>query len=428
VITGVSAFVDVTEVRARFPALQRRLPDGRPIAFLDGAGGSQLPEIVIGAVTRHLSTSFANIHGVFPTAHETDETIAGARVAAADFTGADPAEISFGANMTTLSFLLAHAVARTLEVGDEIVVTALDHDANVAPWHLVARDRGLIVRTAPVHYDDVTLDVETLEQLIGPRTRVVAFPLASNAVGSITDGSRICRAAHAVGAVAWIDAVHYAPHRRLDFAALNADVLFYSPYKCFGPHLGVAAIRHELAETLPADRVRPAWEIPAGHRFETGTQSHEALAGLIAAVDYVAGLGTGSERQARLDLAFRWIERHETDLALHFLERIRAIDALAVHGITDPWRIAERVPTFCLDLEGVEPQALSSALASDGIFSWHGNFYALELMQSLGLDQCGGAVRIGFLHYNTLEEVERCADALERIAKQSLRIRARGGG
>jgi cysteine desulfurase family protein (TIGR01976 family) len=426
VIVGGPESLNVAELRSRFAALQRRLPNGWPIAFLDGAGGSQLPDTVIEAVAGHLSTSFANIHGVFVTALETDETIARARTAAADFTGADPEEISFGANMTTLSFLLAHAVARTLDVGDEIVVTALDHDANVAPWHLVAQERGLIVRTAPVHHDDATLDVEALEQLIGLRTRVVAFPLASNAVGSITEAARICRAAHTVGALAWVDAVHYAPHRRLGFAALGADALFYSPYKCFGPHLGVAAIRRELAERLPADRVRPAWETPPGHRFETGTQSHEALAGLIAAVDYLAELGAGDERQGRLNDAFERIERHESELSLRFLERICAIDGLTVYGITDPSRIAERTPTFCLSIDGFAPHELSKALADHGFFTWHGNFYALELMETLGLEARGGAVRISFLHYNTVPEVDRCADVLEQAAAIARRS-GRGG-
>jgi cysteine desulfurase family protein (TIGR01976 family) len=407
--------------------LERRLPDGTPVAFLDGAGGSQLPDTVIEAVARHLRTSVANIHGVFPTARETDATIAKARSAAADFTGARADEIAFGPNMTTLNFLLARAVARVLNPDDEIVVTALDHDANIAPWRLVGADRGLVARSAPLQPADATLDLEALEELIGPRTRVVAFPLASNAVGSIPDARRICEVAHAVGALAWVDAVHYAPHRRLDFAALSADVLLFSPYKCFGPDLGVAAIRRQLAESLPAERVRPARQTPPGHRFETGTQSHEALAGLVAAVDYLAELGSGEDRRSRLDSAFRRIQRHETELTLRFLRHISAMP-VTLYGIAEPARVDQRTATFCLRVDGITPQELSEALADDGVFSWHGNFYALELMKGLGLEERGGGVRVGFLHYNTAEEVDRCADALDRAAGRALRRRGEGGG
>ena len=244
--------LDVQELRQRFPAL------ASGAAYLDGPGGSQAPQEVLDAVDGYLRSSNANLGGAFPTSAASDELIERSRQAAAEFTGGDPAGIAFGANMTTLNFLLAHALSRTLEPGDEIVVTALDHDANVSPWLLVAQDRDLVVRTAPIRADDVTLDIDGLEALIGERTRVVAFTLASNAVGSIPDAARIAAAAHRVGALAWADGVHLAPHRRLRAGELGLDVLLCSPYKFFGPHLGVAAIRPELAASLPADRVRPA--------------------------------------------------------------------------------------------------------------------------------------------------------------------------
>jgi cysteine desulfurase family protein (TIGR01976 family) len=404
-------------VRPLFPALARTV-DGRPAAFLDGPGGSQAPASVIDAMAAQLRGGTANDGGVFATSRETIELIARARHAAAALTGSAPEEIAFGANMTTLNFLLAHAVARTLERGDEIVVTQLDHDANIAPWVRVADDHGLVVRTAPVTAE-ATLDVDALEALVGSRTRVVAFTLASNAVGSITDARRIVAAAHAAGALAWADAVHYAPHRRPDRRALGGDVLLCSPYKVFGPHLGIAAIRRDLAETWPADRVRPASEEPPGHRFETGTPSFEALAGLVAAVDYVAGLGSGDGLEGRLDAAYARIGAHEEALTRHVLERLGAIDGVTLHGIADPGRAGERTPTFCFTVDDATPRAVAEHLAARGVFVWDGNYYALALMEALGLEEHGGAVRAGFLHYNTVEEADRLADAVAELAARA---------
>ena len=256
--------LDLTAVRSRFPALASEA------AFFDGPGGSQVPQSVVDAVAGYLRESNANLGGAFPTSRASDDVLERARAAAADFTGGESEGIAFGANMTTLNFQLAHAVARTLRPGDEIVVTALDHDANVSPWLIVAEDHDLVVRTAPLRAEDVTLDLDALEGLMGERTRVVAFTLASNAVGSIPDAARIAAAAHRVGALAWADGVHLAPHRRLRAGELGLDVVLCSPYKFFGPHLGIAAIRPDLAASLPADRVRPAGEDPPGHRFEAG--------------------------------------------------------------------------------------------------------------------------------------------------------------
>jgi cysteine desulfurase family protein (TIGR01976 family) len=387
--------LDVIAVRERFPAL------ASGAAYLDGPGGSQVPQEVLDAVAAHLRGSNANLGGAFATSAASDEVMATARAAAADFTGAEPEGIALGANMTTLNFQLAHAVARTLEPNDEIVVTQLDHDANVSPWLLVARDHGLSVRMAPIRPDDVTLDEEALGELIGERTRVVAFTLASNAVGSIPDAARIAAAAHRVGALAWADGVHLAPHRRLRAREWGIDVLLCSPYKFFGPHLGIAAIRPDLAESLPADRVRPASEEPPGHRFETGTQSHEAIAGTVAAIRYLRSLGDGD-----LDAAFERIQEHETALTERFLAGMP--ENLTLYGIAG---VEGRTPTFCFNLAGEEPRAVAARLGERDIYVWDGDYYAFEPIRALGLGE-GGAVRAGFLHYTTEDEVDRLLEAL----------------
>jgi cysteine desulfurase family protein (TIGR01976 family) len=394
--------LDVDAIRSRFPALAARA------AYFDGPGGSQVPQQVIDAMTGYLRDSNANLGGSFRTSRESDRVMERGRAAAADFTGGEPDGIAFGANMTTLNFQLVHAVARTLEPGDEIIVTGLDHDANVSPWLLVAEDHDLVVRTAPLRMDDVTLDVEALTAMIGERTRVVAFTLASNAVGSIPDAARIVAAAHSVGALAWADGVHMAPHGRLRARELGLDVVLCSPYKFFGPHLGIATIRPDLAESLPADRVRPADETPPGHRFEAGTQSHEAIAGATAAIDYLRELGGGD-----LDSAFAQIHDHETRLSARFLTGLP--DGIELYGIRTP---EGRTPTFCFNVHGRRPREVADLLAEQDIYVWDGNYYALEPMRALGIDDTGGAVRAGFLHYTTEEEVDRLLEALGELAPQ----------
>ncbi len=392
--------LDVHAIRSQFPAL------GTGAAYFDGPGGSQVPQRVIDAIDEVLRDSNANLGGGFATSRGADEVMERGRAAAADFTGAEPEGIAFGANMTTLNFQLAHAVARTLSPGDEIVVTALDHDANVSPWLLVAEDHGLVVRTAPLRAEDVTLDVDALEKLIGERTRVVAFTLASNAVGSVPDAERIATAAHSAGALAWADAVHMAPHRRLRARELGLDVVLCSPYKFFGPHLGIAAIRPDLAESLPADRVRPAAEDPPGHRFEAGTQSHEAEAGATAAIEYLRELGGGE-----LDSSFALIEEHETRLSARFLSGLP--DEVTLYGIRTP---EGRTPTFCFNVEGRGPREVAELLGEQDIYVWDGNYYALEPMRALGIEDTGGAVRAGFLHYTTEDEVDRLLEALAELS------------
>jgi len=411
--------LDIDAIRAQFPALAARA------AYFDGPGGSQVPQSVIDAMTAYLRDSNANLGGAFRTSRESDEVMDRGRAAAAEFTGGDPDGIAFGANMTTLNFQLAHAVARTLEPGDEIVVTALDHDANVSPWLIVAEDHDLVVRIAPLRMDgltpegdrdraaattprgrEITLDIDALEGVIGERTRVVAFTLASNAVGSIPDAGRIAAAAHAVGALAWADGVHMAPHGRLRARELGLDVVLCSPYKFFGPHLGIAAIRRDLAESLPADRVRPAAEVPAGHRFEAGTQSHEAIAGATAAIDYLRELGGGD-----LDSTFSLIHEHETRLAARCLSALP--DGIELYGIRTP---EGRTPTFCFNVDGRRPREVAELLAEQDIYVWDGNYYALEPMRALRIEDTGGAVRAGFLHYTSEDEVDRLLEALADLA------------
>src|SRR4051812_43273668 len=391
--------LDLAAIRSEFPAL------ATGAAYFDGPGGSQVPQRVIDAMTAYLRDSNANLGGAFRTSRESDDVMERGRAAAADFTGGEPEGIAFGANMTTLNFQLAHAVARTMAPGDEIVVTALDHDANVSPWLVVAEDHDLVVRTAPLRVEDMTLDLHALEALITDRTRVVAFTLASNAVGSIPDAERIAAAAHSVGALAWADAVHMAPHRRLRAREVGLDVQICSPYKFFGPHLGIAAIRPDLAESLPADRVRPADETPPRHRFEAGTQSHEAVAGATAAIEYLRELGGGS-----LDAAFDAIEEHETKLSARFLSGLP--DGVELYGIRTP---EGRTPTFCFNVAGRGPRDVAELLGEQDLYVWDGNYYALEPMRALGLEATGGAVRAGFLHYTTEEEVDRLLEALSDL-------------
>jgi cysteine desulfurase family protein (TIGR01976 family) len=409
--------LDLPRIRSRFSALSRQ-GAGSPVVYLDGPGGSQTPDEVARAVTDYLTSTNANLGGPFVTSKATHELLHDAREVAADFLGCTVEEVVFGANTTTINFLLAHAVARTLEPGDEIVVTELDHDANVSPWLLVAADHGLTVRTAPLNRLDGTLDDAALEGLLGHRTRVVACTLASNALGSIPDIDRVAAAAHNANALLWVDGVHMAPHRRLARGRIRADVLLTSAYKYFGPHLGVAAVRSELAHSLPADRVRPALEVPAGHRFETGTLSHEAVAGFVATIEYLESLGGQAprDRRDRLDLAYARTEAYESALTRHTLERMSEVRGLQLYRIADPARAGERTPTFCFNLDGWTPDALSSALADRGLFTYPGNYYALGVMTALGLEPSGGAVRAGYRHYTTPDEADRLCETLASLA------------
>jgi cysteine desulfurase family protein (TIGR01976 family) len=407
--------LDPDAVRARFPALARELA-GRPVVFADAPGGSQVPASVIDAMAAYLRRSNANLHGAFPTSHESDAVVREAHSAAADLVNADPDEVVFGPNATTLLFAISRSIARTLGAGDEVVVTRLDHDANVRPWLLAARDAGADVRWVDLRPDDVTLDAESFASALSERTRVVAFSLASNAVGTVTPAAELVRLARErTGAIVACDGVHLAQHRRIDVRAIGADLVVCSPYKIFGPHLGILFGRREVLSSLSPYKVRPAGDaVPDA--FETGTQNHEGLAGWVAAVEYLAGLGGGRDRRAALGAAFaEAIVPWEAGLSRRFLEGLRALPAVRLYGIADPDRVGERTPTFAVRVGDRHPAEIATALGERGVFVWDGNYYALELMERLGLEDSGGAVRIGFTHYNTPAEVDRVLEELAAL-------------
>jgi cysteine desulfurase family protein (TIGR01976 family) len=382
--------LDIAAVRAQFPAL------ASGTAFLDGPGGTQVPQSVIDAIAGCLRDANANLEGPFETSRRADAVVAEAHEAAARFIGASPAEVGFGQNMTTLNFALTRTLGRELEAGDEIVVTRLDHDGNVAPWLELARDLELVVRYADFD-DDYALDLDNLGAQLSPRTRVVAFPWASNALGTVTPVHRIAELAHEAGALAWVDAVHYAPHGPIDIAAAGVDVLICSPYKFFGPHLGLFFGRRELLSRWRPYKVRPSANEPVAHRFETGTLSHEGLAGTTAAIEYVESLGWDA------------IRAHERALGQRFIDGLP--EQFRLHGIPS---MEGRVPTFSITHAERSPEELGAALAERGIAAWPGNFYAVEVMERLGLPD--GTLRIGFVHYNTEGEVDRVLTALEELA------------
>lgn len=405
-------------LRAQFPSLQQEV-SGRPAAFLDGPGGTQVPRRVIDAMSNYLAQGSSNLGGTFLTSRQTDEIAALARQAVADLLNAQrPEEIVFGQNMTSLTFNLSRAIARTWRPGDEIVLTRLDHDANISPWLLAAEDQGVTIRWLDFRPEDCTLALDKLPDLINEKTRLVAVTYASNAVGTITDLERVVRLAHEVDALVYVDAVHYAPHGLIDVQALPCDFLVSSAYKYFGPHTGVLYGRYELLDRLKAYKVRPAPAAPPG-KWETGTQSFESLAGITAAVGYLADIGgQGAGRRERIARAMTRIKQHEIALSQRFLRGATSVPGLRVFGVTDVERLAERTPTFAVSLAGHTPEAVAAYLGKKGIFVWHGHYYAIAVMERLGLLEEGGLVRIGFVHYNTSEEVDRVLAALGDMARQ----------
>ena len=407
---------DLAEIRSRFPALTREI-DGRPAVFVDAPGGSQVPDTVIDAIGGYLRTSNANAHGAFATSQETDDVVAEAHRASADLLNADADEVVLGPNATTLLFAISRSVARTIRPGDEVVVTRLDHDANVRPWVLAAEDAGATVRWVDVSEKDATLDLASFEAVLSERTKVVAFTLASNAVGTITPAAELTRLVHErTPAIVACDGVHLAQHRRIDVRAIGADLVACSPYKIFGPHLGILFGRREVLSSLRPYKVRPA-DDALPFAFETGTQNHEGFAGWIAAVGYLADLGRGNGRRAAVADAFeRAIVPWEAGLSERFLDGVRAIASVRLYGIDDTARIAERTPTFAIRVGDQHPAETAKTLAERGVFVWDGNYYALEIMERLGLEASGGAVRIGFCHYNTPDEVDRVLEELAALA------------
>ncbi len=376
----------IESVRARFSSLNV------PLAFFDGPGGTQVPDSVIDAISTYLRTANANLGGAFPTSAASVKLVDEAHAAAGRFLGASAEEVAFGQNMTTLNFALSRTAAREWQAGDEIVVTRLDHDANVSPWLEVAHDKGLAVCFCELD-ERCRLDLDHLQSLLSERTRVVAFPWASNGVGTVTPVAEIAGLAHSVGALAWIDAVHYAPHGPIDVAAAGADVLICSPYKFYGPHLGLAFGRRELLESWRPYKVRPSSDFPVGHRFETGTLAHELLAGFVAAIEYLELVG------------WSFVVGHERALGQRFLDGLP--DGWALHG---PPTMEDRVPTFAITHSEESAEAVATRLGREGFAVWHGNYYALEVMRFLGLPD--GAVRVGIVHTNTADEVDALLDAL----------------
>ncbi|MFN8471884.1 MAG: cysteine desulfurase-like protein [Anaerolineae bacterium] len=423
----MSSFVilpDVHTVRAQFPSLMRSF-DGRAPIFLDNPGGTQVPQAVADAVSGYLLNTNANTNGAFRTSQMSDEVIAEAHRAAADLLGAaDPREIVFGQNMTTLTFAISRSLGLGLKPGDEIIVTHLDHDANISPWLLLARDTGAVVRWVDFRHEDCTLDLDTLAAQLSPRTKIVAVGYASNAVGTINDVRRVVDMAHSVGALSYIDAVQYVPHGPTNVQALGTDFLVCSAYKFFGPHMGMLYGRADLLESLSPYKVRPADDtLPT--RFETGTQNHEGQAGTLAAINYLASLANGGDasesRRSRLVRGMQGIQAYEQRLSERLICGLLAIPGVTIYGIADVSRFDERVPTVSITMYGTTPLAIAEALAQREIYVWEGNFYALSVTTQLGLEPTG-LLRIGAAHYNTVEEIDALLNALEEIRSDIRRV------
>ena len=403
--------LDLQAVRRQFPALGLKI-DGQPAVYLDNPAGTQVPQRVIDRTADYWRTMNANQGGSFATSRRSDALMADVRQAAATFVNAASAdEIVFGPNMTTLTFAVSRAIGRELRPGDEIVVTRLEHDANVSPW-LALQERGVTVRFVDIIVPECTLDMHDLHRQLSARTRLVAVTHASNAVGTVPDLAEVSRAAHAAGAWLWVDAVHYGPHGSIDVRAIDCDFLVCSSYKFYGPHQGILYGRRELLERLHPYKVRPASD-EGPTRWETGTQNHECLAGLLGALEYLAELG-GADRVVRpaLEAAMHRIRAHERALAARLIDGLQQIAGIQIYGITDPQALDHRVPTVSLTWPPHRPEALARWLAAHQVFTWHGNHYATEVIARLGLVEQGGTLRIGMAHYNTASEVDLVLELL----------------
>jgi cysteine desulfurase family protein (TIGR01976 family) len=418
---------DVAALRSQFPALAQT-HDGRPVVFLDNPGGTQVPQSVVDAMSDYLVHSNANHGGAFATSERSDAILHEAHAAMADmYNAASPDEIVFGPNMTTLTLSVSRALARDLGPGDEVVVTRMDHDGNISPWLLAAEDRGATVRWADFDVEDYTLDMEGLHGLINERTKIVAVGYASNALGTVNDVRTIVEWAHEVGALAYVDAVQYAPHGPIDVQALGCDLLVSSPYKFYGPHMGALYGRYDLLDRLRAYKVRPAPDDPPG-KFETGTQNHEGIAGTLAAVEYLASIGERfgtsyeryfpalSGRRLHLKTGISVLRAYDHALSAAILDELETLEGVHIHGVTDRNRLRERVPTVSFTWEGRHPREIAMALGDQGIYVWDGNYYALAVTERLGLEDSGGMVRVGAVHYNTVEEIQRLGEALRAMA------------
>jgi len=414
---AISKTFDVNWVREQFPSLQLKV-NGQQAAFLDGPAGTQVPRQVMDAVQKYFLEANANTYGAFLTSRRTNDTISGARAAMADLFNSSPEEVVFGQNMTTITLGLARAIGRELKPGDEILLTVLDHDANYSPWKAL-EEKGVVIRTVDIRESDCTLDLDDLKSKLSAKTKLVAVGYASNAVGTINPVAEITRLAHAAGAMSFIDAVHYAPHGPMDVQALDCDFLVCSPYKFFGPHMGTLYGKREHLERFRPYKVRPATDaVP--ECWETGTQVQELIAGIHAAVEYVAELGRrcdppAKDRRSALLAAYRSTVAYERTLVSRLIEGLLAIPGLRFFGITDPKRFEERCSTVSFRLAKGTPTDAATFLGERGIFTWDGNFYALNLSERLGVEKLGGVLRVGLVHYNTVEEVDRLLAALHEF-------------
>jgi cysteine desulfurase family protein (TIGR01976 family) len=415
--TEVSTKLDIAWIRAQFPSLSQNV-NGNPAVFLDGPGGTQVPQRVIDAISDYLKRSNANTHGAYATSRQSDAMLEEARGAMADFLACDADEVVFGANMTSLTFAISRAIGRELGADDEIVVTRLDHDANVSPWQAL-EETGAKVKFVDVNDADCTLNMRDLAEKINRQTRVVAVGYASNAVGTINDVKEVVRLAHKVGALAYIDAVHYAPHGPIDVRELDCDFLVCSTYKFFGPHMGVLYGKREHLKRLPAYKLRAnSDEIP--YRWEWGTLNHECIAGITACVEYLADLGRHlvpgvSTRRAALLAGYAAIRQYERELCERLVRGLLEIRGLKFYGIRDLSRFDQRCPTVAVRIAGHTPLQLATKLGDRSFFTWDGNYYALNLSERLDVEKDGGFLRIGLVHYNTAEEVDRLLEALHEI-------------
>ena len=414
---AVSTALDLPWVRAQFPSLAQTV-NGHPAAFLDGPGGTQVPQRVIDAIANYLRHDNANTAGAYATSRRTDAIIAEARAAMGDFLHCGADEIVFGPNMTSLTFAISRAIGRELGPDDEILVTRLDHDANVSPW-LALEERGVKIRWAEINQEDCTLDMADLASKITRKTKMVAAGYASNAVGTINPVKEIVRLAHAAGAMAYIDAVHYGPHGLIDVAALDCDFLACSTYKFFGPHMGVLFGKREHLQRLRPYKVRPLTDaVP--YRWEWGTLNHECIAGITACVEYLADLGRRANpeaamRRAAIEAAYTAIHEHERRLLERIIPGLVNIPGVKIYGITDRSHFDQRCATLAVRIHGHTPLDLATKLGERGFFTWDGNYYALNLTEKLDVEKSGGFLRIGLVHYNTIEEVDRLLAALREI-------------
>ncbi len=413
----LSTALDLNWIRSQFPSLAEKV-NGYPAAYLDGPGGTQVPQRVIDAISNYLKHSNANTNGAYATSHRTNEIIAGARSAMGDFLGCDPDEVVFGLNMTSLTYAMSRAIGRELGPGDEIVLTLLDHDANFAPWEALA-ERGVTIRRVAINPADCTLDMNDLAGKMNSHTKLVAVGYASNAVGTINNVKEVVRLAHAAGALAYIDAVHYAPHGPLDVRALDCDFLVCSSYKFFGPHMGVLYGKGEHLRRLRPYKLR-ANTNESPNRWEWGTLNHECIAGITACVDYVADIGRRvnpsiSSRRPAILAAYDEIVKYERSLCERLVVGLRTIPESRLYGIADPGRFEHRCPTIAVRIDGHTPLELSTKLGERGLFTWDGNYYALNLTEQLDVEKDGGFLRMGLFHYNTVDEVDRLLVALREI-------------